>query len=238
MRWCDSGARYDNHWMRMELIVSMNELKIKAAQAALQYIEDNTIIGIGTGSTVNCFINELAQIKHRIDACVVSSYATEQLVRAAGIPVIDLNAAAYLPLYIDGADEVTTQGHMIKGGGGALTREKIVAQVAEQFICIVDETKLVSQLGSFPVAIEVIPMARSFVARQLVKLGGDPEYREGFVTDNGNIILDVFHLPMDSLVELENNMNSIPGVVENGLFARRKADIILVASEHEVRTLK
>lgn len=215
----------------------MNELKVKAAQAALQYIEDNTIIGIGTGSTVNCFIKELAQIKHRIDACVASSVATEALLRAEGIPVIDLNAAAELSLYIDGADEVTAQGQMIKGGGGALTREKIVAHVAEHFICIVDETKLVSQLGSFPVAVEVIPMARSFVARQLVGLGGDPEYREGFITDNGNIILDVFNLPMDSLVELENNIKIIPGVVDNGLFARRMADTILVASQQDVRVL-
>lgn len=216
----------------------MNELKIKAAQSALQFIEDNMIIGVGTGSTVNFFINELAAIKHRIDACVASSRATEKLLRAAGIPVIDLNAAGELPLYIDGADEVTAQGQMIKGGGGALTREKIVAHVADQFICIVDETKLVNQLGNFPVAVEVIPMARSFVARQLVALGGDPEYREGFITDNGNLILDVFNLPMSSLIELEDSINIIPGVVENGVFARRLADKILVASEQEVLSLK
>jgi ribose 5-phosphate isomerase A len=217
----------------------MSELKIKAAKAALSYIkEDNLVIGIGTGSTVNCFINELASIKHRIDACVASSFATEKLLRAAGIPVIDLNAAVDLPLYIDGADEVTAQGQMIKGGGGALTREKIVANVAERFICIVDESKVVTQLGDFPVAVEVLPMARSFVARQLVRLGGDPEYREGFITDNGNIILDVFNLPMDSLVDLENNINIIPGVVENGLFSHRMADTIIVASQQEVRTLK
>lgn len=215
----------------------MQELKIKAAKAALQYVEDNMILGVGTGSTVNCFINELAQMKHRIDACVASSRATEELLRAVGIPVIDLNAAAELALYIDGADEVDAQGQMIKGGGGALTREKIVANVAEQFICIVDETKMVSHLGDFPLAVEVIPMARSFVARQLVLLGGDPEYREGFITDNGNIILDVYNLPMQSLVDLENSINIIPGVVENGLFARRRADKIIIASEQNIRCL-
>ena len=215
----------------------MQELKIKAAKAALQYVEDNMMLGIGTGSTVNCFINELAQMKHRIDACVASSRATEELLRAVGIPVIDLNAAAELALYIDGADEVDAQGQMIKGGGGALTREKIVANVAEQFICIVDETKMVSHLGDFPLAVEVIPMARSFVARQLVLLGGDPEYREGFITDNGNIILDVYNLPMQSLVDLENSINIIPGVVENGLFARRRADKIIIASEQNIRCL-
>lgn len=216
----------------------MNELKIKAAKAALAFIEDNMVIGVGTGSTVNCFINELAAIKHRIDACVASSCATEALLRAAKIPVIDLNAAGDLPLYIDGADEVTAQGQMIKGGGGALTREKIVANVAEQFICIVDESKIVKQLGDFPIAVEVIPMARSFVARRLVRLGGDPEYREGFITDNGNIILDVFNLSSDALDDLENQINIIPGVVENGLFTQRLADKIVVATAHEVRTLK
>ena len=215
----------------------MQELKIKTAKAALHYVEDNMILGIGTGSTVNCFIKELAQIKHRIDACVASSRATEDLLRAAGIPVIDLNAAAELALYIDGADEVDAQGQMIKGGGGALTREKIVANVAEQFICIVDESKLVEHLGEFPIAVEVLPMARSFVARQLVLLGGDPEYREGFITDNGNIILDVFNFQMHSLIDLENNINQIPGVVENGLFARCRANKILIASEQEVRCL-
>ena len=215
----------------------MQELKIKTAKAALHYVEDNMILGIGTGSTVNCFIKELAQIKHRIDACVASSRATEELLRAVGIPVIDLNAAAELALYIDGADEVDAQGQMIKGGGGALTREKIVANVAEQFICIVDESKLVEHLGEFPIAVEVIPMARSFVARQLVLLGGDPEYREGFITDNGNIILDVFNFQMHSMIDLENNINQIPGVVENGLFARCRANKILIASEQEVRCL-
>lgn len=216
----------------------MHELKVKAAKAALDYVEDNMILGIGTGSTVNCFIQELAQIKHRIDACVASSKATEALLKAAGIPVIDLNAAPELALYIDGADEVNSQGQMIKGGGGALTREKIVANVAQEFICIVDQSKLVEHLGAFPVAVEVIPMARSFVARQLVVLGGDPEYREGFISDNGNIILDVFNLPMQVLGDLENSINIIPGVVENGLFAQRKANKIIIATEDKVQCIQ
>lgn len=216
----------------------MSDLKIQAAKAALAYIEDNTIVGVGTGSTVNFLIKELASIKHRIDACVSSSKATEALLRAAGIPVIDLNSVNELPIYIDGADEVISAGAMIKGGGGALTREKIVANVAQQFICIVDESKLVPNLGNFPIAVEVIPMARSLVARQLVKLGGDPEYREGFVTDNGCIILDVFNLAIDNAQQLENHINIIPGVVENGLFAHRLADKIIVASNNGVSILK
>lgn len=216
----------------------MSELKILAAKAAMAYIEDDMVIGVGTGSTVNYFIKELAAIKHRIDACVASSKATESLLRAAGIPVLDLNSVSDLPLYIDGADEVTALGTMIKGGGGALTREKIVANVAQKFICIVDQSKVVDHLGAFPVAVEVIPMARSLVARELVKLGGDPEYREGFVTDNGNIILDVSHLPINMPMGLEDSINQIPGVVENGLFAHRMADKILVASSDGVNNLK
>ncbi|MBL7481473.1 ribose-5-phosphate isomerase RpiA [Legionella bononiensis] len=216
----------------------MSELKIRAAKAAMDFIEDDMVVGVGTGSTVNFFIKELASIKHRIDACVASSKATESLLRAAGIPVIDLNAVHELPIYIDGADEVNERGEMIKGGGGALTREKIVANVAQKFVCIVDESKVVTHLGAFPVAVEVIPMARSFVARQLVKLGGDPEYREGFVTDNGNIILDVFNLTITTPMALEDSINQIPGVVENGLFAHRLADKILVASADDVTSLK
>ena len=216
----------------------MSELKIKAAQAAMAYIEDDMVIGVGTGSTVNFFIKELAAIKHKIDACVASSKATEALLRAAGIPVIDLNAVSDLPVYIDGADEVNEHGEMIKGGGGALTREKIVANVAKQFICIVDESKVVTHLGTFPIAVEVIPMARSLVARQLVKLGGDPEYREGFITDNGNIILDVYNLTINAPGNLEDSINVIPGVVDNGLFAHRLADKILVASAQGVNILK
>lgn len=216
----------------------MSDLKIKAARAALAYIDDDMIIGVGTGSTVNFFIKELATIKHRIDACVASSKATETLLRAAGIPVIDLNSVQELAIYIDGADEVTAAGTMIKGGGGALTREKIVASVAQQFICIVDESKVVSRLGAFPIAVEVIPMARSFVARQLVALGGDPEYREGFVTDNGNIILDVFNLSIETPMALEDRIKLIPGVVENGLFAHRFADKVLVANGDGINNLR
>lgn len=214
----------------------MTDLKAKVAHAALDFIEDNMIVGVGTGSTVNFFIDELAKIKHRIDACVASSKATEVRLRAAGIPVIDLNVAADLLIYIDGADEVNTRCELIKGGGGALTCEKIIASVAQKFICIVDESKLVQQLGAFPVAIEVIPMARSYVARELVKLGGDPVYRDGFVTDNGNIILDVFNMPLGCLPKtLEDTINTIPGVVENGIFGSRLADTVLVAGLNDVK---
>lgn len=215
----------------------MSELKVKVAKAALEYLEDNMIVGVGTGSTVNYFIKELAKIKHRIDACVASSLATERLLREAGIPVIDLNVAGDLPIYIDGADEVNRQREMIKGGGGALTREKIVATVAHRFICIVDDKKVVQNLGQFPIAVEVLPLARSLVARELVKLGGDPEYREGFITDNGNIILDVFNLNLDLPKALEDAINIIPGVVENGLFAKRLANLVLVASDDGVTTI-
>lgn len=216
----------------------MSELKIKAAKAAMAYIEDDMIIGVGTGSTVNFFIKELALVKHKIDACVTSSKATEALLRDAGIPIIDLNSVLSIPIYVDGADEITAQGSMIKGGGGALTREKIVANVAEKFICIVDESKVVTALGAYPLAIEVIPQARSFVARQMVAMGGDPEYREGFISDNGNVILDIHHLALNDLITLEDRINIIPGVVENGLFARRTADKILVAHANGVQTLK
>ncbi|MFI4962485.1 MAG: ribose-5-phosphate isomerase RpiA [Legionellales bacterium] len=215
----------------------MTELKIKAAQAALAYIEDDAVVGVGTGSTVNCFIKELARIKHRIDACVSSSKATEALLRAAGIPVMDLNSVQDLSVYIDGADEVTERFEMIKGGGGAHTREKIVANVAKKFICIVDESKSVRHLGDFPVAVEVLPIARSFVARKLVQLGGDPQYREGFVTDNGNIILDVFNLTINEPMAMEDRINQIPGVIENGIFANRLADVVLIAGRDEVRKL-
>jgi ribose 5-phosphate isomerase A len=216
----------------------VNELKIQAAKAALAYIEEDSIVGVGTGSTVNCFIKELAAIKQKIEACVASSVATEKLLREIGIPVVDLNSVSDLPVYIDGADEVNDQGEMIKGGGGALTREKIVASVAKQFICIVDQTKVVKHLGQFPIAVEVIPMARSYVAREIVKLGGDPQYREGFITDNGNIILDVFNMNLTPIILLEDKINVIPGVVENGLFAKRIADKVLVASPEGIINLK
>jgi ribose 5-phosphate isomerase A len=215
----------------------MSTLKALAAKAALAYVEDDMIIGVGTGSTVNYFIDELAAIKHRIDACVASSKATEARLRAAGIPVIDLNATKDLAIYVDGADEVNDRYEMIKGGGGALTREKIIATVANQFICIVDESKLVRHLGAFPLAIEVLPMARSYVAREIVKIGGDPEYREGFVTDNGNIILDVSNLEITNAKELEEQFKLIVGVVETGLFAKRLADKIIIAGESGITTL-
>lgn len=213
----------------------MSNLKEKAAYAALEFIDDNMIVGVGTGSTVNYFIEALATIKHRIDACVASSVATEKRLRERGISVIDLNAASDVPVYIDGADEVNELHEMIKGGGGALTREKIIASVARQFVCIVDESKIVKRLGDFPVAVEVVPMARSYVGRELVKLGGDPVYREGFTTDNGNIILDVYDLTLDEPVKIEKLINAIAGVVDNGIFAQRTADCVLVASDSGIR---
>lgn len=211
--------------------------KKRAAEAALQYVKDDMIIGVGTGSTVNYFIEALAPMKNRIEACVASSKATEALLKAAFIPVLDLNVVSELPLYVDGADEVMVSGDMIKGGGGAATREKIIAQVARQFVCIVDESKVVKRLGQFPLAVEVLPLARSLVARELVKLGGDPEYREGFVTDNGNIILDVYNLQINTPMQLENAINCLPGVVDNGLFANRKADKVLVGNDSGITEL-
>lgn len=214
----------------------MVNLKAMAAHEALAYVGDNLIIGVGTGTTVNFFIDELAKIRHQIDACVASSFATETRLRALGIPVIDLNVAADVAVYIDGADEVNARCEMIKGGGGALTREKIIASVAQQFICIVDETKVVQHLGAFPIAIEVLPIARSYVARELVKLGGDPVYRDGFVTDNGNILLDVYNMPLGCLPKtLEDTINTIPGVVENGIFGSRLADNVIVAGHGGVK---
>ncbi|ASQ44702.1 ribose-5-phosphate isomerase RpiA [Legionella clemsonensis] len=216
----------------------MHALKEAVAREALNYLnDDEMILGIGTGSTVNYFIEQLTTIKHRIDACIASSKETEVRLRALGIPVIDLNVAKEVPIYVDGADEVTEQRQMIKGGGGALTREKILASVAHQFICIVDESKLVGHLGTFPIAVEVIPMARSYVARELVKLGGDPEYREGFTSDNGNIILDVYNFEVTTPVELEESIKLIPGVVDNGLFAKRLADTVLVATSNAIKIL-
>ncbi|CEK12099.1 ribose 5-phosphate isomerase, constitutive [Legionella hackeliae] len=218
---------------------NMSTLKEAVAKKALTYLnDDEMILGIGTGSTVNCFIEQLATIKHRIDACIASSKETEARLRALDIPVIDLNVAREVPFYIDGADEVTEQRQMIKGGGGALTREKILASVANQFICIIDESKLVGHLGSFPVAVEVIPMARSYVARELVKLGGDPEYREGFITDNGNIILDVYNFEITKPIELEGLIKLIPGVVDNGLFAKRLADTVLIATQNDIKIIR
>lgn len=209
-------------------------LKIKVAHAALEHIEDDSIVGIGTGSTVQCLIQVLSEVKHKLQGCVASSLRTAHALREHGIPVYDLPAVGAVDLYIDGADEVTTSRTMIKGGGGALTREKILAVAANRFICIVDNTKYVKKLGVFPVAVEVLPMARSLVGRELVKLGGTPMYREGFVTDNGNIILDVYDLDLSSPLQMEENLKQITGVVESGLFIKRRADIVLVAGEQGV----
>lgn len=208
----------------------MPDLKAKAALAAIDEIEDNIILGVGTGTTVNYFIEALVRVKGRIDACVASSKATEAKLRALHLPVIDLNVAGSVALYVDGADEITSLGEMVKGGGGALTREKILAHCAKRFICIADERKWVKRLGVFPIAVEVIPMARSFVAREIVKLGGDPQYRPGFVTDNGNVILDVFNLTINTPIALEEALKLIPGVVESGVFAKRCADSLILAT--------
>jgi len=203
-------------------------LKKAAAEAAIEYIEDDMIIGVGTGSTVNYFIDALAVVKQKIEGTVASSVATEKRLKAHGIPVLDANVVNQIQIYVDGADEVNPHLQLIKGGGGALTREKIIAAIAGQFICITDHSKQVDILGEFPLPIEVIPMARSYVARQIVKLGGDPVYREGFVTDNGNIIVDVFNLQIMEPLKLESAINNIVGVVTNGLFAARCADLLLV----------
>lgn len=211
------------------------DLKRKAARAAIELIDDDIdILGIGTGSTVNALVAELKIIRHKINGCVASSIASAKLLQQEGFTVFDLNVIDNLPLYIDGADEVNVDKQMIKGGGGALTREKILASAAKKFICIVDESKLVAKLGRFPLAIEVLPIARSFVARQIVKLGGDPTYRQGFLTDNGNIILDVYNLNLQELQVIEDKLNCIPGVVENGVFANRKADTVVIAKQEEV----
>ena len=210
--------------------MTQDEMKKAAAQAAIDYIEFDDVIGVGTGSTVNFFITALEKVKGKIDAAVASSLATEQLLKQIGIRVLDLNQAGELRLYVDGADEVTPQGFMIKGGGGALTREKIVAEASEKFICIIDESKYVKVLGEFPLPIEVIPMAQSMVARRIVKLGGLPELRAEFVTDNENIIIDVKNMDLINPIEMEKKLNNIPGVVTNGLFALNAASTILNAS--------
>jgi len=219
--------------------MSMNQEQQKqaAAHAALEFVPDDLIVGVGTGSTANYFIDALASIKGRIEGTVASSEATATRLRGHGIRVFDLNAVDAVAVYVDGADEATANLHLVKGGGGALTREKIVAAIAKQFVCIADESKLVGRLGAFPLPIEVIPMARSHVARELVKLGGNPYWREGFVTDNGNLILDVHNLDILDPPELETTLNQITGLVTNGLFARRAADILLVGSGDGVRTL-
>ena len=207
------------------------------AQAAVEYIEWDWVIGVGTGSTANCFIDELAKIKNKIDAAVASSEASAERLRSHGIKVIELDQVSELPIYVDGADEATKHLHLIKGGGAALTREKIVAAASKTFICIADDSKLVPMLGKFPLPVEVIPMAKSYVARQLVKLGGNPVYRDGVVTDNGNYILDVHDLKILNPVELETQINQIAGVVTNGLFAQRPADVLLLGGDNGVTKL-
>ena len=222
--------------------MTQDELKKATAQAALEYIlphlEDDMIVGIGTGSTARFFIDALAEHKNRFDGCVSSSEASTEQLKKHGIPVYDLNSVQEIRFYIDGADEANAHLHLIKGGGAALTREKIIAAVAREFICIADESKSVNLLGKFPLPVEVIPMARSHVARQLVKLGGDPAYREGVVTDNGNVILDVWNMEIIDPVELEKQINAIVGVVTNGLFASRPADVMLLGTSEGVKTIK
>lgn len=217
--------------------MTQDEQKRAVAAAAIQHIPVGCIVGVGTGSTANYFIDELAKIKNKIEGAVASSDATAQRLKSHGIEVLDLNNVIDLPVYVDGADEITEHLHMIKGGGGALTLEKIVAAVARKFICITDQSKLVNVLGNFPLPVEVIPMARSYVAREIVLLGGQPALRQGFITDNGNVILDVHNLQIMNPVELEAILNQITGIVTNGLFARRSADTLLLGTDNGVRTI-
>ena len=212
-------------------------MKQAAAKAALAHIAADGVVGVGTGSTANFFIAELGRIRHKLDGAVASSEASAQRLKQLGIAVLELNSVKELPVYVDGADEITRHLAMIKGGGGALTREKIVAAVARKFVCIADVTKLVDVLGKFPLPVEVIPMARTYVARELTKLGGSPIWRQGFTTDNGNLILDVHNLDILQPAELEATLNQIAGVVTNGLFARRGADVLLLGTSRGVETL-
>ncbi|HEY9036716.1 MAG TPA: ribose-5-phosphate isomerase RpiA [Pseudomonadales bacterium] len=222
--------------------MTQDELKKAAGQAALDYIlpklDDNSIVGVGTGSTTNCFIDALATRKACFQGTVASSEASAARLKQHGIPVFELNSVDGVAVYVDGADEANDRLELIKGGGAALTREKIIAAVAREFVCIADESKLVGVLGRFPLPVEVIPMARSHVARELVKLGGDPVYREGVVTDNGNIILDVYNFPIATPTKTEEAINNITGVVTNGIFARRPADVLLLAGKAGIKTIK
>jgi ribose 5-phosphate isomerase A len=218
--------------------MTQDELKRKAAEAALEYAKGIPVLGIGTGSTVNHFIDLLADIKGQIDGAVSSSVASTERLKTLGIPVLDLNEVGTLDIYVDGADEANPRKQLIKGGGAALTREKIITAASKKFVCIVDETKCVDVLGKFPLPVEVIPMARSYVARELVKLGGQPVWREGCVTDNAGHILDVHNLDILNPTELEEKINGITGVITNGLFAIRPADVVVVAAASGIRTLE
>jgi len=220
----------------LEVEMNQDELKKQVAEAAIEYVEMGTVIGVGTGSTANHFIDALARIKGKIDGTVASSVASAERLKSHGIPVLDLNEVGELSVYVDGADETNDQLQLIKGGGGALTREKIVAGASRKFVCICDQSKLVRVLGAFPLPIEVIPMAQSYVARELVKYGGRPELRQGFTTDNGNIILDVKDLEIMEPCKLETELNNIPGVVTVGIFANRPADVLLLGTENGVET--
>ncbi len=217
--------------------MSQDQAKRAAAEAALEYVEEDSVVGVGTGSTVDWFIDALADMRNRIRGAVSSSEKSTERLRSHGIDVLDLNSTGRLPLYVDGADEANRFLQLIKGGGGALTREKIVASASDRFVCVADEGKLVDVLGAFPLPVEVIPMARSTVARELVRLGGRPELREGFTTDNGNIILDVYGLSITEPLKLEQSLNNIPGVVTNGVFALRPADLLLLGGASGVRRL-
>ena len=218
--------------------MTQDDMKKAAAIKALDYVEADTIVGVGTGSTVNHFIDALATIKDKIVGAVSSSEASTERLKSYGIEVFDLNNVDGIDVYVDGADEVNPHMHMIKGGGAALTREKIVAAVAKTFVCIADDTKQVPVLGRFPLPVEVIPMARSYVARELVKLGGDPSYRTGIITDNGNVILDVHNLEIIDPVALENSINAIVGVVTNGLFANRAANVLIIGTKEGAKIVK
>ena len=217
--------------------MTQDELKQKVAQAAMHYIKDVAIVGVGTGSTVKHFIDYLADFKADIEGAVSSSEMSTAQLKKVGIPVLDLNSVGTLDIYVDGADEVSPHKHLVKGGGGALTREKIIAAASKKFVCIVDETKCVDVLGKFPLPVEVIPMARSYVARELVKLGGQPVWRDNFITDNHNVILDVHNLDIIDPIKLEQIINNITGVVCVGIFAMRPADVVLVGKGTEVVTL-
>jgi ribose 5-phosphate isomerase A len=219
------------------LVMTQDEIKKTIAIKALEFIQSDTIIGVGTGTTVNYFIDALATIKHKVTGAVSSSEESSRRLHAHGIEVFNLNDIDVLDVYVDGADEITQHKAMIKGGGAALTREKIIAAVAKKFICIADDSKQVALLGKFPLPVEVIPMARSYVARELVKLGGDPVYRQGVITDNGNVIIDVYNLEILDPKALETKINALVGVVTNGLFAHRGADILLLGSKNGVSVI-